>query len=177
MAEIKLDIFRVLNEIDKKNINFYSSLTEDEQKAFAPKVVARWLSGTYNKQQVYFINEIVNPFVFSLYKHPGLLYQLMTLCTTGKPQRYIWSKALSKTPSNPFSIKAIQQYFGYNSEDAQQSIQILSPEDIVIIAETMGWQDEDLNKMRKELGLKPVKTSSRISKKTTNKVIDSDFEF
>lgn len=177
MAERKLDIFRILNEIDNKNVKFYSSLTDEEQKAFFPVVVVRWLTGTYNKQQVYFINELVNPFVFSLYKHPQLIYYLMTICTNGKPQRYVWNKTQSKSPTHSLTVKAIQQYFGYNSRDANKAIPLLNPEDIVSMAENLGWQDDELNKMRKELGLKPVRTASRISKKATAPVIDSDFEF
>lgn len=177
MADRKLDIFRVLAEIDKKNSTFYTSLTDEEQKGFLPVVVSRWLTGTTRKAQVIFINELINPFVFSLYKHPQLLYYLMTICTSGKPQRYTWNKALSKTPSKPVVVKAIQQYFGYNSKDADLAIPILDPIDIVSMAESMGWQDEDLNKLRKEMGLKSIRSTSKITKKNPIKLTDSDFEF
>jgi len=176
MAERKLDIFRVLSEIDKKNTNFYDSLSEEEQKAFLPLIVGRWLSGTFNKQQVFLINEVVNPFIFSLYKHPKLLFYLMILCTNGKQQRYVWNKALARTPTHPLSIKVIQQYFGYNKKDAEQVINVLPPEDLILFAEEMGWQDDDLNKTRKELGLKTVRSGSRVAK-NIKKPIDSDFEF
>ena len=96
MTERKLDIFRVLKNADLKNVDFFGKLTEEEQKAFQPFLVARWLSGTYSARQIYFINEIVNSLVFSLPNHKQLLWQLLTICTSGKQQRYIWNKLPSK---------------------------------------------------------------------------------
>lgn len=164
MIERKLDIFRVLSEIDKKNVEFYSTLPQEEQKGFLPIIVVRWLSGTFSKLQVILINELVNPFVFSLYKHPELIYKLMTVCTNGKQQRYAWNKTLSKKSTHPTATKIIQEYFHYNSRDANDAINILNPEDIISMAEEMGWQDDDINKMRKELGIKLIKTNKKTIK-------------
>lgn len=175
-TEQKLDIFRVLKALDEKDVQFYQTLTDKQIKELQPFLVARWLTGTYNKRQVFLINELVNPFLFSLYKHKGLLWNLMTICTSGKPQRYVWNKTLSKSSTFPNIVKIIQQYFGYSSRDAEKSIKLLSPDDIILIAEEMGWQDEDINKARKELGLPAVRIQ-KIRKKTT-KITDPDlFEF
>lgn len=164
MTERKLDIFHTLSEIDKKNIEFYSTLSQEEQKGFFPIVVIRWLSGTSSKLQVMLINELVNPFVFSLYKHPNLIYKLMTVCTNKKHQKYDWIKKLSPKTTHPLTTKSIQEYFHYNSRDANEAINILESEDIISMAEEMGWQDEDVNKMRKELGIKPIKTNKKLIK-------------
>ena len=105
----KLDIFRVLNHTSRKDISFFNQLTEEEQKAYQPLVVMRWLTGTTDARQIYFINELVNPFVFSLPNHKQLLYNLMTTCTTGTPQRYYWNKTLSKkTTGTPATISVIR---------------------------------------------------------------------
>ncbi len=164
MAEHKLEIFRVLGELDKKNIKFFDSLSEEEKKAFQPLVVSRWLSGTSSKQQLFLLNEIVNQYVFALCNHKALLYKLMIICTTGRLQRYAWNKQLSKGSSHPFTIKAIQQYFGYSSKDAEKVINLLSNDDISLMAEESGWQDEDLNKLRKELGLPTIRKPRASSK-------------
>ena len=123
MAEAKkrLDIFRVLKALDAKEVGFFSSLTEDEKKDLQPFLVARWLSGTYSKQQVYLINEVANEYLFSLYKHKELLWFLMTICTTGKSQRYVWNKVVSRTSATPVTVNIIKQYFGYSSKDAERT--------------------------------------------------------
>ena len=45
MAE-KLDIKRVLNAIDDRNYDFYSTLTDEEKKSFSPYVAMRFASNT-----------------------------------------------------------------------------------------------------------------------------------
>ncbi len=176
MAEQKLEIFQVLSELDKKNIKFFDSLDEEQQKAFQPLVVSRWLSGTYNKQQIFLINEIINPLVFKLSKHKGLLYKIMTICTTGRTQRYVWTKQLPKgSASHPYTIKVIQQSLGYNIKDAKQVMPLLEPDMIVFEAENMGWQDDELNKLRKELGLptiRKIRSSSQPSKEVKSDIIE-----
>jgi hypothetical protein len=169
----KLDIFRVLKALDNKDVNFFSSLTDDEKKDLQPFLVARWLSGTYSKQQVYLINEVANEYLFSLYKHKELLWYLMTMCTTGKLQRYAWNKSVANTSSTPIAVNIIKQYFGYCRKDAERVVKILAPHTIEEMAMDMGWQDDDLNKARKELGL----PTTRISNKVGTKPVKTDIDF
>lgn len=166
MAEHKLDIFAVLAALDKKDVDFYSNLSAEEQKSIQPFVLMRWLSGTYNKQQVFLLNEVVNPYMFSLNNHKDLMWKLMTICTSGKPQRYFWNKPEIKGSSTPTAVKVIQQYFGYNSKDADQALKMLQPDDIILMAEEMGWQDEEVNKIRKEFDM-PLTKVTKLRKKTT----------
>lgn len=148
----KLDIFKVLGKISTKDRQFYSDLTEEEQKGFLPVVVMRWLSGTSNAKQIYFINELVNPFVFSLHKHPELLYYLMILCGPGKTQRYYWNKTASnKSNTVPTIVSIVRNYFGYNTTQALEALPLLSNDDILEYAEDLGIQKETLTKLKKEL--------------------------
>jgi hypothetical protein len=164
MAEHKLDIFKVLGELDKKNIKFFDTLSDEEQKAFQPLVVMRWLTGTSNKNQVNLINEVVNPYVFKFTNHKGLLYKLMTVCTTGRKQKYVWKKASTKGSTQSITVKAIQQYYGYNRHDAENALKILSQDTLLEIVDELGWQDEELNKLRKELGLPAIRKPKSSSK-------------
>lgn len=175
-AKKKLDIFRVLKALDDKDISFFSSLSDEEKKEFQPFLVARWLSGTYSKQQLYLINELVNQYLFSFSKHKELLWYLLTICTTGKPQRYTWNKNTTKGSSYPFAVNVIKQFYGYSSKDAERNINVLQPSVIIEMAENMGWQDDDINKVRKEFGLPTIRTSNRIGKNTIKSDIEL-FEF
>ena len=148
----KLDIFNVLNQISTKKRNYYEGLSEEEQKAFMPLVVMRWLSGTRNARQVFYLNELVNPSVFSLHKHKKFLYYLMTICTTGHGQRYFWNKTLSKRSSTtPVTTQTICQFFGYNTREAADALPLLSDEDILSYAEDLGKQPDEIRKIKKEL--------------------------
>jgi len=152
MTERKLDIFRVLSHISNKDRHFYQALTEEEQKSIAPLVVMRWLSGTKSAQQIYFLNELVNPFVFSMYPHKELLFDLMTICAPGRTQRYYWNKAQSKRkPSTPKAIGVIREYFHYSTIEAVSVLPLLDTETILGYAEELGVQPDELRTIRKEL--------------------------
>lgn len=148
----KLDIFKLIDRLQRKDINFFSSLSEEEKKGFQPVVVQRWISGTNNSNQIIAINEFLNRYVFSLSKHPELLYYLMTVPFTGKHKRackWIASKKISS--SFPISEDVIRQTYGYNSKDALESMKLLSNEDILEMAEVLGFQSEQISKLKTEI--------------------------
>jgi len=148
----KLDIFKTISNISKKDVGYYALLGDDEKKQFAPVVVMRWLTGTTNKAQIYYINELVNPYVFSLTKHNELIYKLMTICSPGKEYRYSWcNKKSKKTTKTPESINVICEFFGYSVLHAIDSLPLLSNSDIVSYAEQLGKQKTTITKIKKEL--------------------------
>ena len=148
----KYDIFAVLGNLNNKNHSFYKEMSTEEQKAIAPLVVMRWMTGTKSARQVYFINELVNPYVFPLAAHKELIIKLMTICAPGKFQKYNWIKPLNKkSSSTPLSVDVIREYFQYSTREAQDSIPLLSNEDIIDYAEQLGYQTDELTKLKKEL--------------------------
>lgn len=153
MTDKKLDIFDLLKNISTKNVEHFSSLSDEEVKAFVPFVVARWLSGTSDPFQIVSLNEYVNPVAFDLgTKHKRLMYDLMTICSPGKSRKYSWSKLPGKRSSScPVSIEAIQQYYGYNSGDAAEALQLLNCATVTEIAQDLGFQVDQIKKIKKEL--------------------------
>lgn len=138
--------------MSNKDRTFYRGLTEEEQKSIFPLVLMRWLSGTKNAQQIYFLNELVNPFVFAIHRHKELLLDLMTICAPGRTQRYYWNKAQSKrTTSTPKTIGVIRNYFGYNTLEAISVLPLLSVKTIVEYAEELGAQPDEIKVIKKEL--------------------------
>lgn len=151
MAERKLDLFGLLGAISEKNLTYYEELPDESKKEFQPFVIMRWLTGTHSKRQVYFLNAVVNPFVFDLGQHHKLLmYYLLTLCTSGKQQRYTWTKPPSATKVSKLVLTVICDYFAYTKRQAIDAAKLLSSEDILDYAEQLGWQKEDITKLKKE---------------------------
>lgn len=148
----KLNLFDLLNGLSKKEYEIYNALSEDEKKEAAPLILMRWMSGVSDAKQVYFLNELVNRFVFSCYKHKELLIRLLTICGSGHLTRYQWIKSSTKRKTSyPQSINVIKEYFNYNTVDAIDAFQLLSPEDILDYASQLGRQPDEIAKIKKEL--------------------------
>ncbi len=148
----KLNIFDVLGKLGKGNSTFYRDLTEEEQKALHPLVVMRWMTGSNDVRRVVFLNEFVNPHVFPLAKHKELLVQLIAICSgsgSGRPQ---WLKPKSSKGSKlPTITGVVMETFGYSRKHAHESLPLLSNEEIMNMAETLGRQPDDIRVIKKEL--------------------------
>jgi hypothetical protein len=89
MATAKLDIKRELAAVDLKNYEFYQKLDPDEQKAFSPYILMRYVSNVQGDAdtQEWFLemtNEMVNKNHWNLSKdHKGLLWKLFASVGTG----------------------------------------------------------------------------------------------
>jgi hypothetical protein len=147
-----LDLFDTLNQLNKKNIDWFDELSLDEIKSIAPVVLMRWLSGTTNASQIIIINEILNPFVFTLANNKKLLWYLMCICTTGKHQKYNWSKINYGNAAQSLAIKCIKRYYNYSTRHATQVLPLTSNENIIDMAEELGYDTTELNNLKKELG-------------------------
>ncbi len=150
--ERNLDLFALLNGLSRNDYDYYQSLSDDEKKEVLPLIVMRWMSGTSDVRQVYFLNELVNQFVFPFYKHKDLLVRLLSICGSGRNTRYQWLKSQSKRKtSSPMVIGVIKEYFGYNTIDAIDALQLLSSDDILDYASQLGRQPDEVSKIKKEL--------------------------
>lgn len=152
MSKRKLDIFDTLKKISVKDREFYPALSDEERKDVVPLVTMRWLSGTRDARQIYFLNELVNPFVFNMTKHKGLLVSLMMTCTSGSSKKYYWNKAKSKGGSKtPAIASVVKEYFTYSSSEAEDVLMVLSDDDILLYAEQLGRQPDEIKAIKKEL--------------------------
>ena len=151
MVSKKLSIFDIIGNIDKQNIEYYRALTEDERKEFIPFMVMQWLACTDNPIQIILLNEFVNNYVFELYKYPELLYYLLTVCTSGNRQRYTWKKPVKVTPTNTKAINVIKEAYEYSTRQAIKTFPFLTNENVVVLANALGYQKEQLTELKKEL--------------------------
>jgi hypothetical protein len=101
----KLDLNTVLQALDRKDLGFYSRLSEEEKKAYVPLVLMRYMSSLtdQSKMAAYAViatNDLVNIGFWELSKHPELQHQLLCLTGLGGKQYRTWLSAKRKKKSN-----------------------------------------------------------------------------
>ncbi len=147
MAESKLDIWELLRAIDDNKRAFLKQLPEAQRKGFAPIVVLRWLSGSGDQAQLHNLNELVNSTVFNLYKHPDLLYRLMTAATPACRKQYQWIKPHKKAKLSK-RIDVIKRYLSVPNRQAFEFTELYTDDDILEMSDALG-DDKDFTKLLK----------------------------
>ncbi len=92
----KLSIANEMAQFDRKNREFYDSLTDEERKKFSNYLMIRWgsaVQGSRELQEFYVIatNERLNKRFFDINRHPRLQWLTATTVSPGLgTQRHPW---------------------------------------------------------------------------------------
>lgn len=141
--EHKLDIFDELRHISTRDVNWYVNMSDDLKKQIVPFVLMKWLCGSSSQLQTVFLNEYVNPYVFSLSQHKLLLYKLLVACCDGKNKKYTWMKK-PKTDDHKFALRIISEYYGCSLISARDYLSLLSIEALKDFANQLGYTDKEI---------------------------------
>lgn len=119
----KLHISNEMAQFDRKNRDFYDSLTDEERKKFSNYLMIRWgssVDGSRELQEFYLIatNERLNKHFFAINKHPKLQW----LCATAVSpdlgsQRHNWIKTKKKETGNNTIKKKLAEFYPNMKED------------------------------------------------------------
>ena len=148
--DFALNIFELLGAIDKKDTSYYSRLTDEQKKGYTPLITMRWTAGTSDTKQILHVNELVNRYVFTIGKHPELMYKLQCAASSGVTRRYTW-QAAKNTIKKIKGLEVLMEYHNWGVRDATAAIKLLSAEDILGMAEELGYQKDELAKLKKDL--------------------------
>jgi len=153
--EYKVNLFGFLDSLDMKSPVYFKNLSEEQKKEIHPLVAMRWLTGSNDSMQIYLLNELVNPFVFSLGKHKELLVNLMAISgqkVNRRHHKFIKVKKAQTTAPN--ALKVIKQFLNYSTRNALEALKIISDEDILSFAEQLGKQQPEISVIKRELKLR-----------------------
>jgi hypothetical protein len=150
----KLDLFnQVLPNIDRRNKDYYATLSEDEKKEISPYVLMRFMS--HVKQQnlvdhhLIMINEIVNRDFSVFSKHPELQWKLLCLCGIGTKQFHPWiapgkKQAKSKVQQALYDLKP-----HYKTDELELLEQLMTEEEKVELFQSAGYTDKEIAELCK----------------------------
>jgi len=158
------DLFAGLAALGRKDLSWFESLSEAGQKAAAPFVMMRWMTGTSDQSQILRLNSFVNPYVFAGSADKGQLFKLLAATATGRNARYAWLKGPT-TKAKRLSIEVISQFYECSSREA--GTYVVDADSLIEMAEQLGWEKDEIAKLKKEIddGSGSTKSSSEKPKK------------
>lgn len=152
MSTDKLSIKSETAALDRKDVDFYDSLTDEEKKKFSPYLMLRYsasVDGDPDMQAWYLMatNERVNKnfFDISTSQHKKLQW---LLCTTVSPnlgrQQHYWL-GTKKSDKDTKAIKFLTQlYPELKPDDIELLVDINTKEDLKDLAKQHGWTNEQI---------------------------------
>lgn len=148
---MSFDLFEGLSKLSSRDLQWYDKLPDEDKKAASPFVMGRWMTGTSDQAQLVRINTFVNPYSFSLGQEKSLLFKLLAAAATGKTRRYKWLKAPGAKAATKLRIEVIKQYYEASTREAASYAEAISSEDILTMAEELGWEQQKIKDLQKEL--------------------------
>jgi hypothetical protein len=136
MSEDKLSIKSEMSAFDRKDRNFYDSLTDEEKKKFSPFLMIRYgatVTGNSDLQAYYLMscNERLNKHFFDVNtaQHKKLQWLLATTVSPGMGNQYHqWIAPKKKTNDNK-SIKFLRELYPHLKEDDLKLMSELNDKD------------------------------------------------
>jgi len=145
-----LNIRNEMAQFDRKNRDFYDSLTDEERKKFSPFLMIRWGSsvGGVADLQAYYVmscNERLNKHFFDVNtaQHKKLQWLLATTVSPGMGTQYHQWIAPKKRENNNKAIKFLRELYPELKEDEIKLMSELNTkDDLKQHARQLGWDDK-----------------------------------
>ena len=119
----KLSIQNEMTQFDRKNREFYDSLTDEERKKFSNYLMIRWgsaVQGSRELQEFYVIatNERLNKRFFDINRHPRLQWLCATTVSPGLgTQRHQWIAPKKKEAGASGIRKQLAELYPHLKDD------------------------------------------------------------
>ena len=150
----KLDVLGAFRQLNALDFDFWDKLTPEERKQASPFVFSMWMQNSSNDGQVLYLNEFVNPHLFTTLKNKeDIAFILLALSSRGHQNRYSWVKRPSNKEKGVKAdgVKSIlKEYFEESERNIGYYLERLTSEEFVRICEEMGIQDDEKKKLKKE---------------------------
>lgn len=154
MSEDKLSIKNEMAQFDRKNREFYDSLTDEEKKKFSPFLMIRFgatVTGDPDLQAYYLMscNERLNKNFFDVNttQHKKLQWLMATTVSPGMGNQYHQWIKLGKKATDNKSVKFLRELYPHLKDDELKLMsEINDKDDLKEYARGLGWADKDIKK-------------------------------
>lgn len=161
--EHKLDLFKaVLPALDRRNIKYYSTLTDEQKKDISIWPLTRWMSSVTGNavDQLFTVNEIANKNskTFSSKKtknaletdrHKELQWMLLAISGSGKPERHVWPGAPRGVKKNLLEEEILKFYPLINDIELELLLAVNTEQEISAFFKENGYDDKTIKELLK----------------------------
>lgn len=153
--QYKLDLASVLQAIDRRDLDFYNRLSDEDKKGYVPLVLMRYMSSVtdQNKNAVWAVwatNDLVNVGFWQLDKHKELQHKLLCLCGLGSKQYRPWIAAKRSKSKNKIMEFLSTVYPDLKEDDVEILYQNLNLESLKDFLSGAGIPDSEIKNLVSE---------------------------
>jgi hypothetical protein len=150
MTTDKLSIKSEMTAFDRKNRDFYDSLSDEEKKKFSPFLMIRYgatVTGSPDLQAYYLMscNERLNKNFFEVNttQHKKLQWLLATTVSPGMGNQFHQWVKVGKRETDNKAIKFLRELYPHISDDEIELLaEINTKDDLKQMAKNLGWDDK-----------------------------------
>jgi hypothetical protein len=140
----KNDLFKdVIPALDRRDIKYYSTLNEEQQKDISIWILTRWMSSIAKNQadQLYAVNVVVNSKSKYLAKHKELQWMLLAITGTGKPERHVWIAPPKGIKKNKVEEAVLARYPMLRDDELELMLKINDQDSLEDFFRECGYDD------------------------------------
>jgi hypothetical protein len=142
----KFDIFPLIKKLNIGNVRAFEQLSPDEQQQASPFMAMKFMSGCMDRGQIVALNQVVNPYIFTMNNKP-LLFKLLAVSASKRVSQVKWPGQMKEEKNLPITI--ISKFYDCSCREAKLMLPNFTLDQIVEMAETVGSSDEEIKKLRK----------------------------
>lgn len=148
----QIPLREMLQALDRNDIGFYSRLNEDERKAWSAWMTMRYASSATGADAYHYLlmtNSLVNVDFNTIRKHPQLQWMLLSICGKGSNAFHPWIAPGKKKKKDKIVDFLRTRYPDRKTKDLRLMADLLSTEELRIIAEDAGLDDKVVKELLK----------------------------
>ncbi len=155
---MKLDIFEVLECLDRRNFRVYDSVRDnDELRQELDQnigwLIPQWMVGAYedvdHSNLIQNFNDVCNPGWYSFLGHPELQAKLLACCGLGYKTRHRFIKPVVSRESKKIHDLLVDKYYDITPEEVDLWCRSNDLKGLTKLAQQLGRQDVEIKELKK----------------------------
>ena len=149
----QIPLAEVMKAIDKKDREWYNSLSSEKKKAFSAWMMMRYASsvqGSSALDYIWMVNELVNHKFTDVSKHPELQWLLLTAAGSGKVQNHPYIKPPNSRKKKSKRAEFVNTVYPHlKTDEIELFLKLNNDEDLKQLALAHGYDDKEVKDLFK----------------------------